>query len=118
MTSSLIAFGAMFLLLLGLTLVPYLLDKGFSAPSNPPASSTAAGTQGNSPTPAAATPDASSSNSSVAAKSPADNTTETLKVQPKKKDILDVLGETGSKKANPKLNPLDKKEDDLLKDLK
>ena len=36
---------------------------------------------------------------------------------PPKKDILDVLGETGTKTGSPK-NPLDRKDDDLLKDLK
>ncbi|MSR54488.1 MAG: hypothetical protein EXS09_14545 [Gemmataceae bacterium] len=37
---------------------------------------------------------------------------------PKSKDILDVLGESGTKKANPKVNPLDKKDDDILKEIK
>lgn len=34
-----------------------------------------------------------------------------------KKDILDVLGESGKKSGTP-VNPLDKKDDDLLKDFK
>lgn len=33
-----------------------------------------------------------------------------------KKEIGDVLGETGTKKGNPKFNPLDRKDDDLFKD--
>ena len=37
---------------------------------------------------------------------------------PKSKDILDVLGESGTKKANPSVNPLDKKDDDILKEIK
>lgn len=37
---------------------------------------------------------------------------------PKSKDILDVLGESGTKKSNPKVNPLDKKDDDILKEIK
>ena len=38
--------------------------------------------------------------------------------QPGKKDINDFLGDKGVKSANPKVNPLDKKDDDFLKDLK
>lgn len=33
-------------------------------------------------------------------------------------DILNKLGENGTKSASPKVNPLDKKDDDLLKDIK
>jgi hypothetical protein len=33
-------------------------------------------------------------------------------------DILNKLGENGTKTASPKVNPLDKKDDDLLKDIK
>ena len=37
---------------------------------------------------------------------------------PKSKDLVDILGESGTKKANPKVNPLDKKDDDILKEIK
>lgn len=37
--------------------------------------------------------------------------------KPPKTDVLDKLGETGTKTGNPKVNPLDKG-DDLFKDLK
>lgn len=37
---------------------------------------------------------------------------------PGKGDLLDKLGETGTKGAPTKTNPLDKKDDDLLKDIK
>lgn len=37
---------------------------------------------------------------------------------PKSKDLLDILGENGTKKANPSINPLDKKDDDILKEIK
>jgi hypothetical protein len=43
------------------------------------------------------------------------------KVNPKvpgKGDILDKLGENGKKIEKPNVNPLDKKDDDLLKDIK
>ena len=33
-------------------------------------------------------------------------------------ELLNKLGETGTKTASPKVNPLDKKDDDLLKDIK
>jgi hypothetical protein len=40
------------------------------------------------------------------------------KAPPGKGDILEKLGENGTKTASPKVNPLDKKDDDLLKDIK
>ena len=41
-----------------------------------------------------------------------------VKAPPGKGDILDKLGENGTKTVSPKVNPLDKKDDDLLKDIK
>ncbi len=38
--------------------------------------------------------------------------------QPGKGDIVDKLGENGTKTAPAKVNPLDKKDDDILKDFK
>ncbi|MBM3982536.1 MAG: hypothetical protein FJ304_20145 [Planctomycetes bacterium] len=38
--------------------------------------------------------------------------------QPGKGDLLDKLGETGTKPAPTKTNPLDKKDDDIFKELK
>lgn len=91
------------------TVGPYLVAKQFpptakAAPAPTPASTT--------PTPAAAaaspaagpnTDPATPSSSS----SPAANAT----------TVLNKLGENETKKASPKVNPLDKKDDDLLKDL-
>jgi hypothetical protein len=117
MKSSLIAFGAIFLVLLGLTLVPYLLDKSLPPGPKQPNTAPANGPEVVAPS-AAATPDSPLPNPGAVAKNPADGAKDTAKGQPKKKDLLDKLGETGTKTASPKVNPLDKKEDDILKDLK
>ena len=113
MTSSLIAFGGIFLILLALTLVPYLLDKSFSSPPKQPNPTPADGTEVIVPSPAT-TAESPSSNPGAVAKNPSD----TSKSPSKKKDFPDHLGENGVKNANPKTNPLDKKDDDLLKDIK
>jgi hypothetical protein len=113
MTSSLIAFAGIFLILLALTLVPYLLDKSFSSPPKQPNPTPANGTEVIVPSPAT-TAESPSSNPATAAKNPPD----TSKGPSKKKDFPDHLGENGVKNANPKVNPLDKKEDDILKDFK
>lgn len=92
-----------------LTAVPYFLNRKTEAtpkeaqpapetPGAAPAAPVQNDPNGNSPPP---TPN-------VPAKTPG----------PKSKDILDVLGESGTKKANPKVNPLDKKDDDILKEIK
>jgi len=98
-----------------LTAGDYLLKKQFPAESKAaPKPAEAAATDTAPPAPNPANLPASS----PSANKPADVPADTAKSpQPKKKDILDHLGESGSKKAGSG-NPLDKKEDDLLKDLK
>jgi hypothetical protein len=61
-------------------------------------------------------PAPSSPNPAPSGKLPPGNPT--VGKQPGKGDIVDKLGENGRKTAPAKLNPLDKKEDDLLKDIK
>lgn len=94
-----------------LTLGPYFYEKAY-----PPAPKQAKTHANENPENANPTPSNPSADN-TAKKGP-----ETLTTQPKvagKKDILDVLGESGTKSGTPKGgNPLDRKEDDLLKDLK
>lgn len=52
----------------------------------------------------------------VATKPPTDATA-TKPPAGTKPDFLDKIGETGTKPTNPKANPLDKKDDDLFKDI-
>lgn len=100
--------ATLFLLLL-LTLVPYLLNK-----SNPPAEKPAppANTDKDAPTP-------SQPASTPASPSPTPDASSKINPRPEGKgDILNKLKETGTKTEKPSVNPLDKKDDDLLKDIK
>lgn len=95
-----------------LTAVPYFWEKMY--PSTPVAQkpATADGPESG-PAPAEAT---SMPATETNAKNPSGKA-DTAK-SPKKKDLLDALGESGVKTAKPSVNPLDKKDDDLLKELK
>jgi hypothetical protein len=98
-------------LLAVLTVTPYLLSKlgTDTAKADQPPPSKAE-------TPAASPPATTSPAENPTAKKPADTSAPPKKTLDKK-DVPDLLGETGTKKASPKVNPLDKA-DDLLKDLK
>ncbi|WP_020475128.1 hypothetical protein [Zavarzinella formosa] len=98
-----------------LTIVPYVLAKVFP-PAPKEVKQTPAETETTAPTTAPASTTKETAPTQTAKKTP-----DGPAVPPKtagKKDIMDVLGETGAKPSNPRVNPLDKKEDDLLKDLK
>lgn len=98
----------------GLTVGPYFWEKsqaGAKASSPAPAEKAgppAAGQPAVAPAPS--TPD-------TGGKLPAGSPTAGGKV-PGKGDIVDKLGENGTKTAPAKVNPLDKKDDDILKDFK
>ena len=104
-------------LLAGLTFGPYFWEKSHAATNAPPApagktDAPAAGQPPTAPAPSPATPDPNTASKVPAAGSPAAGK------PPAKGDILDKLGESGTKTAPAKVNPLDKKEDDILKDIK
>lgn len=91
--------GAILLVLL--TVIPYFVDppKAAEAKVLPPAEQKQEPTETPKSQPEPKTP--------VNAKGPSG-----------KSDILDKLGENATKTASPKINPLDKKDDDILKDIK
>ncbi|HEX3151820.1 MAG TPA: hypothetical protein VHR66_27355 [Gemmataceae bacterium] len=89
-----------------LTVVPYLIHKAKPADQQPTASG------GNEPAPAATTSPTPPGDQT--AKAPA---ADPSKPKAKGKDLPDVLGESGVKTGSPKVNPLDKKEDDIFKEL-
>jgi hypothetical protein len=101
-----------------LTFGPYFWEKSHAATKATPAPTekdtptAAQPTQPAAPAPAPSTPADSNAN----AKTPTG--TPTTGKQPKGDDILNKLGENGTKAAPAKVNPLDKKDDDLLKDIK
>lgn len=95
------------------TVGPYLVDKQFPATAKAtpkPAATT---------TPAAATPTpaATASAETPAATSASTSTPASTSPTANPTAVLNKLGENETKKASPKINPLDKKDDDLLKDL-
>lgn len=88
---------------------PYFWGKSKPAPEAAPAAAPTPET----PAPTPSTPPPGQvPNDPVAAKAPP-----TGPAPAGKADLLDKLGESGTKSANPKVNPLDRKDDDLLKDL-
>ena len=97
--------------LAALTVGPYIWDKQHPAAAQPAKPDAVEKQEAAVPSPATTTP-----GPEAIAKKPVDVPKDSTKTPPKK-DILDILGESGSKEGNP-LNPLDKKQDDLLKDLK
>jgi len=101
-------------LLMALTIVPYLVDQARQR-----AAAAEAETEKAKPpeTPEGKTPVAPEAGSPATKTSPKLPATGSPKT-PGKGDILDKLGENGSKTVSPKVNPLDKKEDDILKDIK
>jgi hypothetical protein len=99
------------LLLIVLTVIPYVTDSGRTTPENPPTPVANEKQEQPAPAPAATTP----ATTNVAIPDPSS------KVNPKitvKSDFPDKLGESGTKTAKPNVNPLDKKDDDLLKEIK
>ena len=91
-----------------LTVGPYFLDK--SQASAPPKKSP---DEKGAPAAAQPTPTA------PAPASPEPNTKGPVAGKPAgKDDIVSKLGENGTKTAPAKVNPLDKKDDDILKDIK
>ena len=107
-----------------LTIGPYFIDRSnSSASTNPtpapekhevepaPQPSTPSNSK-TAPSPSTPGPDASSKQPVTG------NPTAVGKTPPKGKDIVDVLGESGTKTVSPKINPLEKGGDDLLKDIK
>ncbi len=103
-----------------LTVGPYYWEK-----SHPPAGkegSPAAGNTPESPAPTAPSPSvapqpSSPENGSPKSPSPPSGTPD-LGKSAGKDDILGKLGESGTKVVPARVNPLDKKDDDLLKDIK
>jgi hypothetical protein len=107
--------GIAFALLLGaLTLGPYYWEKSQAnaTPTPAPAEKGKAAPAANqvpvAPAPSSPDPNANGKGAPTVANGK----------QPKKGDIVDKLGENKTKTAPAKVNPLDKKEDDLLKDIK
>lgn len=104
--------GAGFVVLFaGLTFGPYFWDKSQAASKADPKPAEKAEPKPAEPQPPTApTP------------SPADPSAKTgapvVGKPPGKDDIVSKLGENGTKTAPAKVNPLDKKDDDLLKDIK
>lgn len=96
----------------GLTFGPYFWNKSQGAAKPTPAEKTDTPPANQLPVaPAPATPDPG-----AGAKLPPSPTPG--KLPNNKGDIVDKLGENGTKVALPKVNPLDKKDDDILKDIK
>ena len=95
--------------LAALTVGPYYWNK--LKPAAPPAAP--ANPADSSPTPPAPAP-APSTTPDQTAKGPNANP---VTPKPKGKDVTDVLGESGVKTGTPKVNPLDKKDDDIFKEL-
>jgi len=97
------------ILMVVLTVIPYVIARSSSNADNKPATPTkpeapAADTTPVTPQPKAVEP---------AAKKDAPELTP--KPKDKKKDVLDALGESDVKKSNPKVNPFEEKEIDLFK---
>lgn len=94
-------------LLAALTVGPYLWDRQFppAAKSGPPAKAETATTP-EPPTAPDPTPKKSPTPPAEASKSP------------NKSEIVGKLGENVAKPASPSVNPLDKKDDDILKEIK
>jgi hypothetical protein len=106
-----VATVGMILLLIVLTVIPYVMDNGRTTAEIPV-------------TPAANEKQEQSTTTQPAAPpTPVTPPTQdpSSKVNPKvtvKSDFPDKLGENASKTAKPNVNPLDKKDDDLLKEIK
>lgn len=93
-----------------LTVGPYYLQKqSGAAPQTEPAPAPADAAPPAAPPPSTPAPDATAKKTPAPAADPGKPAG--------KKDLMDVLGEGGTKKSSPKVNPLDRKDDDLLKDL-
>ena len=104
--ASLLAAAVTGVALAALTAGPYFMHKAAPAKESPAATSNSGG--GDSPTPAPSP----SPGPNTEAKKPAGEPGKTPK-----KDLPDVLGESGVKTGTPKVSPLDKKDDDIFKEL-
>jgi hypothetical protein len=105
------ATAGMMLLLILLTAIPYAMDKGRTPTENTSTPAANEKPEQSAPTQATTTPAASSPTTPDVSS----------KTNPKisvKSDFPDKLGENASKTAKPNVNPLDKKDDDLLKEIK
>ncbi len=111
--ASLVAGFGFAVLFVGLTFGPYYWNKsqGTTKATPAPAEKSDAPPASLPVAPAPTSPDPG------AAKLPPGGSPVVGKV-PGKGDILDKLGESGTKAAPAKVNPLDKKDDDILKDIK
>jgi hypothetical protein len=109
------------IVLAGLTFGPYFWEKSHAATNAVPAPAEKGDTQtASQPTnpPAAAPTPSTPTDPNANSKAPSGNPTAGKQPNGKGTDILDKLGENGTKTAPTKVNPLDKKDDDLLKDIK
>ncbi len=113
LVASLVAGIGFVALFAGLTVGPYYWEKWQATANAPaPAEKPDAPPPGPPVAPAPSVPDPGASNKLPPGGSPVSGK------PPAKGDILDKLGENGTKAAPTKVNPLDKKEDDILKDIK
>ncbi len=99
----------------GLTVGPYFWEKSQASTEAAPAPAEKSDTPPAGQPPVAPAP--SSPDPAAPGKLPPAGVTAGAKV-PGKGDIVDKLGENGTKVAPTKVNPLDKKDDDILKELK
>lgn len=90
------------------TVGPYVAAKQFPATTKPDATPS---TESKAATPSTSSAPTPTPGDASPAATPSPSTT----VNPN--DVLTKLGENDTKKSSPKVNPLDKKDDDLLKDL-
>lgn len=95
----------------GLTVGPYFWDKS-QANANPKKAPGEKASPAAAAQPAPAAPASPEPNSKLPAGAPVAGK------PPAKDDIVSKLGENGTKTAPSKVNPLDKKDDDILKDIK
>jgi hypothetical protein len=112
--ASLQAAAGFAVLFAGLTLGPYFWDKSQAATKGEPAAPAAKGE----PKPAEPQPPTAPSPSPAAPDAKGAAGAPVVGKPPAKGDIVDKLGENATKTAPTKVNPLDKKDDDLLKDIK
>lgn len=111
--ASLQAAAGFAVLFAGLTFGPYFWDKSQAASKAEPKAA-----EKGEPKAAEPQPPAAPSPSPAAPDAKGTAGTPVVGKPPAKGDIVDKLGENGTKTAPTKVNPLDKKDDDLLKDIK
>lgn len=103
----------------GLTFGPYFWDKSHASTKAPAPAEKADAPAANQPNQSATAPAPSTpTDPGAGSKVPPGTPTAGKQPNPKGDDILNKLGESGTKTAPAKVNPLDKKDDDILKDIK